>query len=395
METNGIRDGRRSGVPAEFILRNPIHLFGSGALQKLAEQATAELLKIRADAIARAQRDGAVIKADLKTSNGVTYGYITVNPQGAVDVSNVRGVDPDLIVKPYFWKGELASFLRALTRGSAELELGMQPIELVGPQNDFDFDGVVDEISVGDVTAMTVYLAAQPRPVTKLELSAQLGGRHTLRPDEIRTIKAGERLFASIGCVDCHRPVLELRDPLFREPSRSAEYRDQTVLNGLPPQAIGLDPLKPAVVDLSANPTVGRTRNGTCAAYDFRWQMTQTADRRGGNRLCFPQFELAQGGGIRVALYGDLKRHDMGPGLAEKVDEIGTGVAMWKTRELWGVGNTGPWLHDGRATTLSEAVLWHGGEAQAARDAYVNLSESDRDKVIAFLKNLVLYKPSH
>lgn len=89
-------------------------------------------------------------------------------------------------------------------------------------------------------------------------------------------------------------------------------------------------------------------------------------------------------------LYGDLKRHDMGPGLAEPVDETGIGASVFMTQELWGVGDTAPYLHDGRATTLTEAILWHGGEAQASRDAFAALELSEQKAVISFLDNLKL-----
>ena len=106
------------------------------------------------------------------------------------------------------------------------------------------------------------------------------------------------------------------------------------------------------------------------------------------------QYESTRDGAIVVSLYGDLKRHDMGPGLAEAVDDIGTGNSVWKTRELWGVGNTGPWLHDGRATTLDEAILWHGGEAMQARNNYNDLLQEQKNDVVSFLKNLVLHYPN-
>jgi CxxC motif-containing protein (DUF1111 family) len=83
----------------------------------------------------------------------------------------------------------------------------------------------------------------------------------------------------------------------------------------------------------------------------------------------------------------------MGPALADAVDEIGTGVSMWKTRELWGTGNTGPWLHDGRATTLTEAILLHGGESKTTRDRFASLGTNEQNDIVNFLKNLILYKP--
>jgi CxxC motif-containing protein (DUF1111 family) len=93
-----------------------------------------------------------------------------------------------------------------------------------------------------------------------------------------------------------------------------------------------------------------------------------------------------------VRLFGDLKRHDMGRGLAERIDETGTGRSTWITKELWGVGSTAPYLHDGRATTITEAVLEHGGEAAASRDAAKRLPAAERAQLVAFLENLVLFK---
>lgn len=98
-----------------------------------------------------------------------------------------------------------------------------------------------------------------------------------------------------------------------------------------------------------------------------------------------------QGGAI-IALFGDLKRHDMGSALAEPIDEVGTGRATFLTENLWGVGTTAPYLHDGRATTLTEAILEHGGEAGASRSAFVSLAGQDQADLLAFLNNLVLFK---
>ena len=93
-----------------------------------------------------------------------------------------------------------------------------------------------------------------------------------------------------------------------------------------------------------------------------------------------------------VELGGDLKRHNMGSGLAESIDEVGTGASTFLTENLWGVGSTAPYMHDGRATTLTEAILEHGGEGAAARDAFRALATSAQADLIAFLDNLVLFK---
>jgi CxxC motif-containing protein (DUF1111 family)/fibronectin type 3 domain-containing protein len=92
--------------------------------------------------------------------------------------------------------------------------------------------------------------------------------------------------------------------------------------------------------------------------------------------------------------YTDLLLHDMGTGLA---DNMGEGVATgseWRTSPLWSIGLTAgvsggeAYLHDGRARSLEEAILWHGGEAQAAEENFRNMSASDRAALISFLKSL-------
>ena len=92
--------------------------------------------------------------------------------------------------------------------------------------------------------------------------------------------------------------------------------------------------------------------------------------------------------------YSDWLVHDMGQGLADnRPDNLATGTE-WRTAPLWGIGLTqvvnpnARFLHDGRARTLEEAILWHDGEASYSRDYYKNLSKKDRDAVIAFLKAL-------
>jgi CxxC motif-containing protein (DUF1111 family) len=60
----------------------------------------------------------------------------------------------------------------------------------------------------------------------------------------------------------------------------------------------------------------------------------------------------------------------------------------WRTPPLWGVADTAPYLHDGRAETLKDAILWHGGEAESSRNAYAKLSRTDKDLVLAFLSSL-------
>ncbi len=92
--------------------------------------------------------------------------------------------------------------------------------------------------------------------------------------------------------------------------------------------------------------------------------------------------------------YSDFLLHDMGPGLNDGVAEAGATGGEWRTPPLWGIGLTrlvseqAGYLHDGRARTLLEAVLWHDGEARASVDRFRALSADERTALLAFLRSL-------
>jgi CxxC motif-containing protein (DUF1111 family) len=96
----------------------------------------------------------------------------------------------------------------------------------------------------------------------------------------------------------------------------------------------------------------------------------------------------------RIHPYTDLLLHDMGPGLADNRPDFLASGTEWKTPALWGIGlfektNGVPfYLHDGRARTIEEAILWHGGEAENAKNKFRQLSTAERKALIRFIKTL-------
>ena len=115
------------------------------------------------------------------------------------------------------------------------------------------------------------------------------------------------------------------------------------------------------------------------------------------------QFEKNRYGGIRVRMHSDFKRHDMGPRLKETahflVENTGDRDCMgpsdhlitncnFITAKLWGVADTAPYLHDGRALTMFEAVALHGGEAQEVRDRFLKMGKKGQDAIFAYLSTL-------
>lgn len=357
---NVVRDPLRHGSPKTWLTRNTPHVFGLAGLQLVAEEMTEELHAIREAARRLAVRRRQVVTVALQ-AKGVAFGHLRALPGGRIVEVLSDHVDRDLVVRPLQWKGSVAT-VREFVRNAAHDELGLEADELVGVGVDADRDGVAGELTAGDVTVLSVYTAAQPPPRRLLHLIDE-GFLDASVPDRQRAaIVQGEKHFERIGCTGCHVPTLKLSRPVYAEPSRNPFYRDRVFAGGVLPEALGLDAARPVRFDL---------RRDVDPPYP-----------------CDPVT-----GEVLVELFSDLRRHDMGPGLAEPVDELGNGAARFLTRPLWGVGETAPYLHDGRATTLSEAILWHGGDAQGSRDAFAALSADEQAEVVEFLKSLVVFKP--
>ena len=107
-----------------------------------------------------------------------------------------------------------------------------------------------------------------------------------------------------------------------------------------------------------------------------------------------PHHPLAELRDQVIQPYTDLLLHDMGPGLADNLDEHSASGSEWRTPPLWSIGLTAgvsggeAYLHDGRARSLEEAILWHGGEADASRNIFRAMSKADRASLVKFLKSL-------
>ena len=107
-----------------------------------------------------------------------------------------------------------------------------------------------------------------------------------------------------------------------------------------------------------------------------------------------PSPQLPQLADRTIQPYTDLLLHDMGEGLADgRPDYLASG-REWRTPPLWGIGlseavnGAGRFLHDGRARNFTEAILWHGGEAEVSREAFSRMAKDEREALLAFLASL-------
>lgn len=327
--------------------RNAPHLLGLGPVELLAREMSAELRAQVGAASERAKREGRSVEQPL-SSKGVGFGRVAVAADGKVDRAAVEGVDQDLTVRPFGWKGHQAT-LRDMVEESLHIHQGLlsKRVQLAvrdggldgaaygkGPWQDLDGDGVSLEIDSGMLSTVVGYLAQLEAPVI----------RPPRDPDMLDAFAAGRRHFDKIGCAGCHVPTLELVDPKL-------ETRPQQPGSPQP-----------------ASYVVNVAKDGEGPKIEPRYASDTTS--------------------YLVHLFSDLKRHDMGSGLASPAAQGTIPASAFLTRSLWGLAETAPYLHDGRAPSVHDAIVQHGGEASAARDAYLALDERGRAGLRVFLLSL-------
>ncbi len=307
---------------------NPPFLFGGGGVELLGKEMTADLQDLLAQA-----RNAPAGTVTWLTTHGVDFGSITtLDAAGNVELE-VEGIGPedlsdvepeDVLVVRPFGRKGENFSMRDFDRGAMQFHFGVQPNEVVGDDVDEDGDGIDNEVTVAEMSVLHIFDVTNPRPRVR-----------NLGPGAV----IGFETFVDIGCAECHRPVMKTR-------SRSLPLAHPEVAT---------DPSANIYLEID---------------------------------LVDVGFKKAPGGGLFVPLFADLKRHKMGPRLAETFERGELANDEFTTARLWGIADTAPYLHDGRATTLFQAIEFHGGEAQSARDAFLALPENRQRKLIRFLKKL-------
>jgi hypothetical protein len=344
--------------------RDAPHLFGLGLREMLADEITTDLRNIRVQAIARAAKQQSPVTVNLR-SKGIDYGTITAQANGSVDTSRVTGVDSDLRVKPFFAEGSEFSIRRFIV-GALHNEMGLEASSdpdltiasaggrAVTPAG-MVLDGSLDTISAPPAPDTQNGNEVDPALVDHLEfyLLNYFKPGHSQQNDAVET---GRDVFRRIGCSSCHIANLTIN-------------HDRRVAD----VETAYDPVNGVFNSLFATAT----------------PLVVTKDDGSG----LPLLQQPAGGSFVVKdLLTDFKRHDVGQNFYER-NWDGTMQTQFMTRPLWGVGSTAPYGHDGRSMTLDDVILRHGGESQASRDAYADLSPRQSAALQAYLNSLVLFPP--
>ena len=322
--------------------RNTTSILGAGAIEMLAREMTADLRGQRARAGFRAkalQREEPV----ALVSKGVSFGRIVARTDGSYEQSALEGIDDDLVVKPFGVKG-IAVSLREFSIAALNQHHGIQATERFDWHRtgveDFDEDGIQDEFSIGQLSALVLFQAS----LAPLQRAAPQGAL-------AKRVSHGEQLFHRTGCDSCHVPFLELKGRMFSEPN---PYNRPGTLS--PSDLIGV-----IRIPLPTNRGAG----------GVQWSPTR----------------------LRVWAYSDLKRHRICDAAdpffcneTRRQDNVPTDEFM--TPKLWDLARSAPYGHRGDCDTLSEVIMHHAGEATTARINYSLLPDPSKRDVIEFLLSL-------
>jgi len=323
-----------------------------------------DALQKQEPAIARAQQRKKPVTLKL-FSKDVHYGSITGNPDGSADTSKVAGVDADLRVKPFFAEGSTIS-IREFVVGALHKEMGLEAAtdpdlmtasagrRVVTPSG-MVLDGSKDKISPPPAPDALNGNEIDPALVDHLEFYL-LNYFKPAHYQQNATTDHGRSVFNKTGCASCH-----VADLTINHDRRVADLET------------GYDPVNGVFNSLFATAST----------------LYYTKDDGSGQ----PVLKLPLGNPFLVKdIFTDFKRHDLGANFYER-NWDGTLQTQFLTRPLWGVGSTGPYGHDGRSMTLNDVILRHGGEALAARNAFVALRPNDQSSLLTFLNSLVLFPP--
>lgn len=413
-----------------YLIRNPPHVFGTGYAQSVGGEMSTELglqreiITRSAIARAKAEHRTVTISTPLR-AKGLSFGTYSTscdeNGQCSEDTSKVTGVASDLIVRPFQWKG-IASSVRHFVRDALDFHFSMQAVEKVG-HIDCDRDGMIDEMTLGNVTALTSFVAMTRPPY--VVVPADPAGKQRFERGKAIFEGAAKDLDGKLAgsmCASCHVPTLTLEVPelVVEDPG----IADVTSPAGCPSETLLINPEPPshhattqqvkkrveailahknaATLDTAALDSDGAGKRlgallvsvpiPSLSSGDLRINLTHPGD---APAYVYPRLPSPNDHApVSVPLLSDLRTHNMGSGLqdvgVQGADVTGISIAppLFLTRPLWGVADTGPWLHDGRARTLKEAIAFHsspGSEANPVIAAFTQLSPADQQAVVDFL----------
>ena len=301
------------------------------------------------------------------------------------------------LIGRFGWRGNRAR-LRDFVEAACVAELGLQSGSMKqltdAATPDYQNPGI--DISNSEVDAMTRFITFLPRPV------------QSYRDVSVDRAQVGAKLFASVGCAVCHVPDMDEATGLYSD----------LLLHDMGSSLFDYDTAEPYVskFDLTTVAEFESQRSGPPAFPVYYGKQVallrsitdNASDRRGSQKVIFRAGSSPSGRRVKMgnrdqagpagsrgvvietprSSVRELKRDVVGDFVVQRRIESTNVAQEWRTPPLWGVADSAPYMHDGRAETLIEAIAMHGGESAGSRQRFRQLTFDQRAAVIDFLKTL-------
>lgn len=301
------------------------------------------------------------------------------------EISGRPSVLRDGTLGRFGWRANVNRLVQFVDRACAnELSLETRRRPQTSDPTRPQYRNVSYDIDDRQVEQMSEFIAHLPSPIQELPTN----------PNELANVRRGGYAFGAVGCAICHVPDVG---------SATGIYSD-LLLHDMGPDLYDFDAAEPYVVrqrlSTEPRPKEGSIRTGyygaatSISSGSSGFAASNTFISRRGSTLTEDFVTLRVGdelGRKRIATIGGTQvtaefRNEFG--IKRRLQPSST-TQEWRTAPLWGAGDSAPYMHDGRAETLLEAIALHDGESAGSRDRFLNLSLVDRHAVIAFLETLV------
>lgn len=359
-------------LKARLFQRNTPALFGTGIIDQVSNKAL--------DAIAKKQKAHPEISGRPSTLKDGRYGK-------------------------FGWRANIGSLIDFNDQACAA-ELGLETRRRKQPTDPLypNYKNTSVDITDNQIRTLTIFIKALPAPIRDMPTDSV----------EFEEVARGEKMFSSIGCSVCHLPNLENATGIYSDLLLHDMGHELTDINAAEPFRIRFTPVVNAETTLpparllpsdylgggetistntlgDSTDALNNSQNGRKVPKVFLFKAAEQPQRlmfvnigRSEQILREKNSPQEEAGKRRQTRPTRTLKHQL-----KITIEPTNFMQEWRTPPLWGVKDSAPYMHDGRAATLLEAVSVHEGEATGTRDRFLNLPHSDRSAIIKFMETLV------
>ena len=300
------------------------------------------------------------------------------------EISGRLSILNDGSVGRFGWRANASHLVNFVDRACAnELGLNTKRRQQMTDPTRPEYQNQTVDISDEQIKAMTFFIGSLPAPVEKMPRD----------PGKLALVKRGKQVFESVGCAVCHTPTLGPATGLYSD----------LLLHDMGPYLYDFDAAEPYVIKQNVSYERDRVVPGTSRVSGYYGApQPLPGEPYRGHKYISPRGSLKTRDYVTSDIRSEMRTASIATGRGRTLevqvrDEVGiyrrlkpsNTTQEWRTPPLWGLRDSAPYMHDGRAETVLEAISIHDGESAGTRDRFLQLPINDRHAVLEFLDTLV------